>query len=1059
MIQAVAGYFTPIDGFQHAIAATDDGRLYETYFNPQKGIFRDVLGNFESITSIAGYFTPIDGFQHVIVATGDGDVHEVYFNPQKGIFEDTLAHFDGIIDIAGFFTPDDNFQHVIVATSDGNLHEVYFNPQKGIFQDIFAHFDGIIAIDGFFTPDDNYRHAIVATNDGNLHEVYFNPQKGIFQDVFAHFDGVIDVAGFFTPDDNYRHAIVATSDGNLHEVYFNPQKGIFQDILVHLAGIGRIGAYFTPTDGNRHVIVATSDGNLHEVYFNPRRGIFQDVLTTLFDVPPTLEDNSPNAANGVPGLPRSTSGVIIGLAGDRPALYALSLNAGVWKSTAGGRWTQLSHSPGNGCCLAIDPNNSSHLVVGERDGDALPLSLNQSGVWESFDGGNSWTYILNPLSLPHYTSQAVPAIAFSPTSTLFAATTRGIGRKAAGTSSFDFSHSPAVAMFTAFATGGSTVWARTSSTLFASPNDGLTWTSRPIPATITIPQTVVGSTIVPAGTYTIVTDTMVAGGNDFLSLATFDSLAFLPVRLLDATGGSPAANHNILLIHDFNANTWRVQIFESGSGLGLGGRRFAKSCMLNRPDLPPTLGGRSQLIFCGADDVSKAQGIGGDGTIQWDNDFAHTFASGASPQSMHSDIWDVHLAPDGATAWVACDGGVYQRSLPLGQWITLNDALHTHHAHTITILPVNDVTRSRLAYPTTDNDGWFRDVRGDWQHVNTLGDANWSAGDAGNPALALIVRQPELAVMTAFGETPPAGANVHEGQAIVLNNGSGFDGPLFLQFIQTLKDESPTYPLLDAVMLVNLPLRDANGTPVPGLLGQPNPAGNPVLIRTQTFAANPDANASKFQNWQIEANNLPAGTRGFWASGGHALPTYYLYAEQQGALTLYKRAGTGWQALNVSGLLDGGTYGPAFINPFHPLHLYVLTRTGTKVSFNGGNSFQDETALTRLVTDSGKYPLVGNFNSDPKFIAVGNRSHATSMGTLSHMAFQRNNPDKVVAASPFTGAFYTNGDGHWRTLTPFLPSPLSPVASVGIDNEAVYVALEGRSVVRILGYRSTPLVS
>lgn len=597
-----------------------------------------------------------------------------------------------------------------------------------------------------------------------------------------------------------------------------------------------------------------------------------------------------------------------------------------------------------------------------------------------------------------------------------------------------------------------------------SQDDGRTWTVRDIRTTITIPQTVIGTTTVPAGTYNIVTDNIgLVGGNDYLSLAAVDSMALLSFKLLDTTNMDPTGNHNTLLIHDFSANTWQVQFLDTGDGRGLGGRRFVKSYILDRPDLPFQVGARLQLFTCGADDVLRALGANSDGTIQWDSKFALT------SDGIHTDFWNFHIAPDGGMAWITCDGGINQKSLPSGQWVTRDDGLHTHHAHTLTVLLTNNVSRSKLVYPTADNDAWFRDTTAlvlppaSWQHESVLGDVNWSAGDAGNPALALVVRRPAdgQGVMTAFGDPPPNGANVHEGQKITLNNDETFDGPLFLQFIQTLQSESSTFPLLDAVMLANLPLKDSSGNPVPGTLGQPNPGGNPVLIRTRAFAQSPDANASKFQTWHIETNNLPQGTRGFWVSGGHENPTYYLYAAQAGGLVLYKQIASdgSWKPLDVSGLLDGGTYGPAFINPYNPNHLFVLTNAGIKVSTDGGNSFPDEVILTALVTNSGKFPLVGNFSPDPKFIAVGNRGHSNSMGTLSHMAFSRNNPNEVVAASAFTGVFYTNGDGSWRTLSPYLPHPLSPVASVAIDSDAVYAAMEGRSVVGIVGYCNAPLAS
>lgn len=1107
-ILAAAGYFTPIDGFQHTITATSDGRLYGLSFNPQQGIFQDTLGCFSGILAIAGFVTPGDFTQHIIVVAGDGDVLEIQVQPvpppAQPISEQLLTSFpstgpdlaDHVIGVAGFYDSLNRYNAVLVGRSDGTVNEVVYFYDQDPFTRFVIQLEGITHIAGFFASDDNSRHVIIATSDGNVHDVTYSATGAVATSVdrvLTRFEGIIGIAGFFTSDDNYRHVIVATFEGNVQELYYDlnvtgGQPGVAS--LANFQGIVSIAGYFTPDNGNRHVIVATENGTLYEVYFNPLRGISQDVLTTFTPLPSTMEDISPNTPNGSLGENASTAGVIIGLAGNEYTLYALSLNAGVWRSAAGGLWMQLANSPRYGCCIAVDPNDPFHVVVGERDGNAVSPSAENVGLWESYDAGDSWAYAFSPLSQQGCTSQAIPAVAFGPTSTLFIGTVCGIiGRRRTIDSEFDFTPTPpGLGMVTAFSASESNIWARTTNQLLVSPDDGSSWpTVKSIPQTITIPQTVIGSTFVPAGIYTIITNSAVTGGNDFLSLAAIDPLACImvsvfvppssPIARFDPTCDPsssqynpqqtncvPTGNHNILLIYNMSTDTWQVQILVSNSGLGLGGRRFVKSYNLARPDLPWQIGERLQLFNCGADDVMIAQGIQADGTILWDTKFfALTFATGSNRDRIHSDMWDFHLAPDGNTAWIACDGGVYQKSVPSGSWEIRNDGLHTHHVHTLTVLSTNDVSRPRLAYPTTDNDAWFRDSTpivlppAQWQHNSSLGDANWSAGDAANPALTLFVRNPRQAVLTAFGETPPAGADVHEGRLVTLNNDTTFDGPLFLQFIQTLSIENlPFYSLLDAVMLANLPLTDAKGNPVPGPLGQPNPRGNPVLIRNTAFAKSPNANVSNFQTWQIESNNLPAGTQGFWVSGGHEQPTYYVFAAQMQGLVLFKKDpfNTIWQPLNVSGLLGGGTFGPAFINPYNPDHLFVLTATGIKVSVDGGRSFQDDDVLTRLVTGSGRFSLVGNFSDDPQFSAVGSRGRASPIGTLSHIAFSREDSNEVVAGSAFTGVFYTNGDGNWRNLSPLLPQPLSAVSSVGIDCEAIYVALEGRSVVRIAGYHN-----
>jgi hypothetical protein len=437
---------------------------------------------------------------------------------------------------------------------------------------------------------------------------------------------------------------------------------------------------------------------------------------------------------------------------------------------------------------------------------------------------------------------------------------------------------------------------------------------------------------------------------------------------------------------------------------------------------------------------------------------------------VHTDIWDIHLAPDGDTVWISGDGGVYQKHLSGGDsWTTRNAGLHTHHAHMVTLLQVDRDTRPKLVYPTQDNDGWFQPAApltappAQWQRTAALGDANYSAGDCGNPALALIWRRPGEALLTALGDFPPPGANFQENQKFILNNDETYDGPLAFQFIQTLAGETPAYPLLDAVMLVNLPLKDATGTPVPGPLGQPNPEGNPVLIRAKQFAAAPDTNVSKFASWEIALSKLPQETRGVWVSGGHATPTYYVYAgTQPGTLRIYKQDAAGnWQPLPITGLFDCYPFWLAFVNPYDPGQLFALTAAGVVESQDGGATFHDEVTLTALITGSGRFPLTGSYyDGSSKFIPVGLTGRTrSSLATLSHMAFDRDHPGDVIAASPFTGAFLRAGDGKWRTLTPFLPRPLTSVSGVAISDGVAYVSLEGRGLIAITNCRGAPIAA
>ncbi|MGC2530929.1 MAG: hypothetical protein WA639_24555, partial [Candidatus Acidiferrum sp.] len=253
------------------------------------------------------------------------------------------------------------------------------------------------------------------------------------------------------------------------------------------------------------------------------------------------------------------------------------------------------------------------------------------------------------------------------------------------------------------------------------------------------------------------------------------------------------------------------------------------------------------------------------------------------------------------------------------------------------------------------------------------------------------------------------------------------------------------------------------------------------LLRNKNFDNSPDMNLSQGSGWSIDANNFPSGAQGFVVSGGHLSPMYYLYTVDSGIPKLYKSAGstnqtTSWEELNVQGNLlqsrpwpasgillhangasglNDTTYGPVFANPYNEQEVFVLTSTGIQVSETGGFAFQTDTELTSLLTDGGKFPLTANFDGgNGRNVRRGVGSRATLMGTLSHMAFLRDNPKVMVAASPFTGLFYKGPGGKWISLNAYLRRPYTPISAVAIDGEAIYFVTEGRGIFRLLNYQN-----
>jgi hypothetical protein len=828
-----------------------------------------------------------------------------------------------------------------------------------------------------------------------------------------------------------------------------------------------------------------------------------------------VDDVGPTTANGTSGTygDSGTAGVTRYLVGSLSALYAVSMNAGVWKSVKGAPWVQLSNSPPRAYSIATDPQNLSHLAVGERDGDAVPKYQNVSGVWETFDAGANWTKIMDPITNAWCASQAIPAIAFAPNSTLVVAGPCGIAVRQPGSAIFSWPTLPVgidSISITALSVSRTKIWARTATRLVISPDNGMNWSLiPPVPSELGVSL---------SGT----------AGDDTTSLAAFDGMVFIGASA--NYPGSTCGKDCVLLQYTVATGMWSAQQLMDDRGVlcdgtGLGGRKFVKAFDLDLPDSPDTLGQRLRLFVGVGQRVVEANGLDANGQV---SGFTHRAVTpecrcGAYDQ-IHSDIWDFFLASDASRAWVGSDGGVHSCTWPPGTWVTQNENLFTHHIQTLTMLKTGAPFAQRLMYATHDNDAWVYDnYTGQWTNYNCLGDADWCAGDTGLSDIALAGRNGALGTLAGIANVLPVGSNYECG--ITLNNDSIIDSGLALNFIQTLKNESP-YPLLDAVMLVSLPLRFYDGSHrpakaaaaiangavvgitvsdggsgytsipsvtlsggggsgatatanvsggvvtsitvnnggnsytkapdvgvelhhVPGALGQPNPSGSPVLIRNTAFAVSPDANSSQFQTWSIVANDLPAGANAFWVSGGHGNPVYYVCTDA----SLYKRnaTGAGWTPLSVTGLLEDPTrtHGPAFVNPYDPNVLYVLTASGIQFSTDGGMNFQPDTVLWALLTASNKFPPTGSFTGGTGFaLARGLGCPGRAMGTLSDMAFDPDNPTVMVAASPFTGVFYNNGGG-WTDVTPYLPRPLASVSSVAISGPSIYVGTEGRGLLRI----------
>ena len=291
--------------------------------------------------------------------------------------------------------------------------------------------------------------------------------------------------------------------------------------------------------------------------------------------------------------------------------------------------------------------------------------------------------------------------------------------------------------------------------------------------------------------------------------------------------------------------------------------------------------------------------------------------------------------------------------------------------------------------------------------------------------------------------------------------------PLFwFQLVQTMTGDVKQVDL-DAVMLVGRPLPGESCPTAPatckvvtgGKLAGLGTGTGPALIRNRQFEKHPQVNAT-WNDWTVEAGNLPAGTFKFWVAGGHTSPVYYLLSNDTDAsgnptIALYRRKSDfSWESVlqGIPNIGAGSPYGPVYVNPYSAVELWVIQKDGVYWSKDQGSTWHVDPVLTALVTASGRYSLTAVVGDPNSFDANTNLyfgARAFSMNPLADLRFARSNPSIRVAAGAETGVFYDRGDGIWRDLTPTLPRPLSVVSGVATDGSSVYVSLEGRSVVKI----------
>ena len=380
---------------------------------------------------------------------------------------------------------------------------------------------------------------------------------------------------------------------------------------------------------------------------------------------PQFVDLSPNQEDTDNGGGDARSGVVGAIVdsrlGTQHALFAIPKTAGVWRSVNGSPWTFLPGSPPRAFSIAVNPGNPQHIVVGERDDDASDPLLGRSGLWESFDFGNTWLFTYDPAfhMAPGIRAQRIAAAAFGQsTGTLFIATNRGVARRVRSQTTTPYSEpfsygvrkqsdtdchatsaSDDLGSVSALIASETKVWARSERELFYSDDDGRTWSCWTFPAAVELP----GSANVPAN---FSSDAI--GANDRQVLAAFDDQAFVifqptitvsntdPRSVLDPRCNPPDKDSydSTVTTCQFTSVTGMLifyptdkrslaQFTPDGDGRGLNGRRFVKAYSIPAAACPAlaarTVGAGRQVFVGHGQSVQQALSVDSAGRLVFDS--------------------------------------------------------------------------------------------------------------------------------------------------------------------------------------------------------------------------------------------------------------------------------------------------------------------------------------------------------------------------------------------------------------------------------------------------------
>ncbi len=358
-------------------------------------------------------------------------------------------------------------------------------------------------------------------------------------------------------------------------------------------------------------------------------------------------------------------------------IWAGAPAGGLWESTDGGNtWsTQTDALAVIGCSdLAIDPSNSNimYLATGDRDaGDTYSI-----GVLKSIDGGTSWN--TTGLTYPVSSYFKVYRLLINPTnsSIVIAATNDGIYRTTNGGSSWTHVVNSGTFQDAELKPGDpNTVYACTAGNVYKSSNSGQTFN---IVSGFTISGSVRSAIAVtaadPSIVYLVSANTSDYGLNGFYK-STNSATSFTLMN-----------------------STYDVLAF-STSGNANGGQGWYDLCI----DASPT---NANTVIVGGINAFRST----NGGTSWS-----IFAAGYGMNAkIHPDVHEIVFLPgSNSTAFVGCDGGIFETTNTGSTWSDLSDGLQIGQAYRLSC----SATNANIVTSGWQDNGTNRYNAGAWDEI------------------------------------------------------------------------------------------------------------------------------------------------------------------------------------------------------------------------------------------------------------------------------------------------------------------------------------------------------